>query len=42
MKRRQLDPRNNKDDDKLVREYFGGVDGDTIEGRPVQTLRWHK
>merc|ERR1711865_434954 len=42
MKSRRLDPRNNKADDTLVREYFGAVEGDTIEGRPVATLRWHK
>ena len=31
-KTKKLDPRNNKEDDKLVRDYFGGLDGDTIEG----------
>merc|ERR1740117_779108 len=41
-KARRLDPRNNKADDTLVREFFGAVDGDKIEGRPAQTLRWHK
>ena len=41
-KTRKLDPRNNKDDDKLVRDYFGAVDEDIIEGDKAQTLRWHK
>ena len=41
-KTRKLDPRNNKDDDTLVREYFGGVEEETIHGLKAQTLRWHK
>lgn len=39
---RKLDPRNNKDDDKLVRDYFGGQVDDTISGLRCQTIRWHK
>ena len=39
---RKLDPRNNKDDDKIVREYMGGKEGDTMEGLLCQTFRWHK
>ncbi len=39
---RKLDPRNNKDDDKLVREYFGGKEGDMMSGLKCQTLKWHK
>jgi elongation factor 1-gamma len=30
--RRKLDPRNNKDDDKLIREYWGCAEGKTAEG----------
>jgi len=41
-KYRQLDPRNNKDDDKLVREYFGGKEEEIIGGLKAQTLRWVK
>ena len=41
-KTRKLDPRNNKDDDKIVRDYFGGVVGDTIEGLKASNMRWHK
>jgi len=41
-KTRKMDPRNNKEDDKLVREYFGGAEGETIEGAKCQTLRWFK
>jgi len=39
---RKLDPRNNKEDDKLVREYFGGKEGEKIAGMHCQTLKWHK
>lgn len=39
---RKLDPRNNKDDDKLVREYFGGAVGDKMSGLTCQTLVWQK
>lgn len=39
---RKLDPRNNKEDDALVRSYFGGVEGDTISGLKANTLKWHK
>jgi len=31
-KSRKMDPRNNKDDDKLLREFFGGKEEDTING----------
>jgi len=37
-----MDPRNVPADDKLVREFFGAVDGDEVNGMPSQTLRWHK
>jgi elongation factor 1-gamma len=39
---RKLDPRNNPDDDKLVREYFGGQEEGIIEGLKAQTLKWFK
>ena len=39
---RKMDPRNNKDDDKLVRDFFGGKEGDIINGMPCHTLKWHK
>lgn len=41
-KTRKLDPRNNKEDDKLVREFLGGNEGDFINGLKAQTLRWQK
>ena len=41
-KTRKMDPRNNKDDDKLVREYFGGAEEEIIEGAKCQTLKWFK
>jgi len=28
----KLDPLNNKEDDALIRSYFGGEEGDTISG----------
>jgi len=31
-KTRKLDPKNNKDDDALIRSYMGGKEGDTISG----------
>jgi hypothetical protein len=31
-KTKKLDPRSNKDDDKLIRDYMGGMVGDKIEG----------
>jgi len=37
-----MDPRANKDDDKLVREFFGGAEEDTMGGYKCQTLRWFK
>jgi elongation factor 1-gamma len=42
---RKLDPRNNADDDKIVREYFGAnekAESETIEGMTANTIRWHK
>jgi len=39
---RKLDPRNNKDDDKTIREWFGGAEGDTMSGLECRTLRWIK
>ena len=41
-KTRKLDPKNNSDDDKLIRDYFGGKEEDLIEGLKVQTIRWQK
>ena len=49
-KSRQLDPRNNANDDKLVREFFSKKEGEVFEslseynagGMEAQTLRWHK
>ena len=41
-KYRQLDPRNKKEDDTLIREYFGGEVDDIIGGLKAQTLRWVK
>lgn len=41
-KTRKLDPRNNKDDDKLIRDYFAGKEGDVIEGLTARTLKWQK
>jgi len=41
-KTRKLDPKNNKEDDALIRSYFGGKEGDTISGLQCQTMRWHK
>jgi elongation factor 1-gamma len=41
-KYRQLDPRNKKEDDTLIREYFGGEVDDIIGGMKAQTLRWVK
>ena len=39
---RKMDPRNNKADDQLVREFFAGKEGDKINGMTAQTLRWQK
>jgi elongation factor 1-gamma len=39
---RKMDPRNNADDDKLIREYFGGAEEEIIEGMKAQTLKWFK
>lgn len=41
-KSRKLDPRNNKADDQLVREFFGGSVGDMMGGKKAQTLSWVK
>jgi len=41
-KTRLLDPRNNKDDDKLIREFLGGKEGDMMNGMKCQTLKWFK
>ena len=38
----KLDPRNKPEDDKLIREYWGGVEGETIDGLTAVTLKWHK
>ena len=39
---RKLDPRNNKEDDMLVRDYFSVKVGDVVEGLTVRTMRWQK
>lgn len=41
-KTRKLDPRNNADDDKLVRDFMGGKEEETINGLKCQTLKWQK
>uniref|UniRef100_A0A7S3CT45 Elongation factor 1-gamma n=1 Tax=Strombidium rassoulzadegani TaxID=1082188 RepID=A0A7S3CT45_9SPIT len=41
-KSRKMDPRNNKADDTLVREFFAAKEGETINGMLAQTLRYHK
>lgn len=42
-KTRKLDPRNNKEDDKLVRNYWGGKEGDVIDGKlKAVTMKWFK
>lgn len=46
-KTRQLDPRNNPKDDKMVREFFSLKEEDMFtsigeNGLVAQTLRWHK
>mmetsp|Transcript_10604 Transcript_10604/g.17815 ORF Transcript_10604/g.17815 Transcript_10604/m.17815 type:complete len:251 (-) Transcript_10604:78-830(-) len=42
VKTRKLNPKAVAADDKLVREFFGGKDGDLMNGLKAQTLRWHK
>jgi len=40
---RKLDPKNNKADDQLIRNYWGGKEGDIIDGDMVGvTMKWHK
>jgi len=40
---RLLDPRNNKADNKLVRAYWGGKEGDVIDGKmKARTMKWFK
>lgn len=39
---RKLDPRNVSEDDKLVREFFGGAVDKPINGMMCQTIYWHK
>jgi hypothetical protein len=41
-KTRKLDPRNVKEDDALIRSWFGGLEGETIDGLKCQTIKWHK
>jgi elongation factor 1-gamma len=41
-KTRQLDPRKNKEDDKLIREYFAGKEEEMIGGMKAQTLKYVK
>lgn len=39
---RKLDPRNVKADDQLLREFMSAKEGDMVNGKKAQTLRWHK
>ena len=39
--RRKLDI-NNADDEKLVREFWGSVDGGSATGQPILSCKWHK
>jgi elongation factor 1-gamma len=40
---RKLDPLKNKADDKLIRNYWGGKEGDKIDGKMVaRTMKWFK
>jgi elongation factor 1-gamma len=39
---RKLDPRNNADDDKLIRDFMAGQAEDTINGLKCQTMKWVK
>lgn len=40
---RKMDPRNNPEDDKLVRAYWGGKVGDVIDkGMTAVTMKWFK
>lgn len=39
---KKLDPRKNKADDTLVREFMGGKVGEKMNGMICQTLKWHK
>lgn len=39
-KAKKLDPRNNKEDDKLIREFMSCTVGSKVEGREVRTMRW--
>lgn len=41
-KSRKLDPRNNKDDDALIRAFFSGKEETIIDGKMCQTLKWFK
>jgi len=42
-KTRKMDPRNNKDDDKLLRAYWGGKVDDVIDGNlKAVTMKWFK
>lgn len=41
-KTRKLDPRNNKDDDALIRAFFAGKEETIIDGKMCQTLKWFK
>lgn len=40
--KRQLDIFGNKDDEKVMREFWGSKDNDTIQGMNVITCKWHK
>lgn len=41
-KTRQLDILNNKDDLKILREFWGSKENDIVQGLPVITPKWHK
>jgi len=41
-KKRQLDILNNKEDEDLIRAFWGAEYTDTILGYPVLSINWHK
>lgn len=41
-KTRKLDPKNNAEDDKMIRDYFSGKEDSVVNGRQCQTLKWFK
>jgi len=41
-KNRRMDPKNNKADEQLLREFWGAQVDKTANGKPVVTIAWHK